>query len=108
MMEALPRSSGDSCLGLAGHARRAHVADELHIAAERQPADLPAGAPLVGPAGDLAAEADRKALRPDAEPARDEIMAELVDEDERPERRQEGDEDEPDGRLGKHQRAAMA
>ena len=71
---------------VAGIARRAHVADELHIAAERQPGDLPARALAVGPAEQLAAEADREDLRRDAEQAGDEIMAELVEEDERPER----------------------
>ena len=47
-------------LGLAG---RIHVADEADIAAKRQPADLPAGAALVGPAGDFPPEADRELSR---------------------------------------------
>ena len=46
-----------------GHARRVHVAGELDIAAERQPAELPARAALVGPAGDLAARS-RSRRRP--------------------------------------------
>ena len=78
-----------------GCAGRVHVAGELDIAAERQPADLPARAALVGPAGDLAAEADREGLRLHAEPAADEIMAELVDEDQRPDDEQEA-QDRPE------------
>ena len=77
-----------------GVAGRVHVALELDVAAERQPADLPARAAPVGPAEHLAAEADREGLRLHAEPAADEIMAELVDEDERPDDEQEGQDRE--------------
>ena len=65
-----PRSSAAASAIRRRLARRVHVADEPDIAAERQPADLPARAALVGPAGDLAAEADREGLGPDPEPAR--------------------------------------
>ena len=92
---------------VAGLARRAHVADELHIAAERQPADLPPRSLPVGPADDLAAEADRKGLRRDPEKSCDEIMAKLVEEDERPKRADESDEDQPERRLRKHQALAF-
>ena len=74
---------GGMSLEVAGIARRGHVADELDIAAERQPADFPARALLVGPAEHFAPEADREGLGRNPEPARDEIMAKLVEEDER-------------------------
>ena len=79
----------------AGLAHRIHIADELHIAAERQPADLPSGAAPVCPAGDLPSEADRKFLGADPEQPRDPIMAELVKQHERADRAQEGDDNEP-------------
>ena len=106
MVEAPPTLLRRQCANLAGHADRAHVADKLHVAAERQPADLPACAPFVGPAGDLAAKSNREAFRPNAEDARDEVMAKLVKEDEWAQRRQEGDQDKPDGGLGEHQLAS--
>src|SRR6185437_211215 len=90
-------------LEIRGIARGAHVADELHVAAERQPGDLPAGPLLVCPTSELMAEADRKGFRRDAEQTGHEVMAELVEEDERPERADEGDEHEPERRLREHQ-----
>src|SRR5262249_27872882 len=78
---------------------RIHVAGELHITAERQPADLPARAPLVRPAEQFAAEADREGIRLHPEPAADEIMAELVNEDQRPDDRQENQNREEEGRT---------
>ena len=60
---ARSRSSGGMLLEVRRIARRGHVADELHIAAERQPGDLPPRALPVGPADQLAAEADREGLR---------------------------------------------
>ncbi len=59
------------------------LAEHAHIAAQRQQAELPARAVSVGEAEQLAAEADREDLDPDAAPAGDQEMAELVDEDQR-------------------------
>src|SRR4030095_15048380 len=47
-----------------------HVADKLYIAAQRQPPRLPAGIPLVGPAGNFAPETDRELFGADAKQAR--------------------------------------
>src|SRR5687767_14271572 len=103
-MEALvPKFLGHIDPGDVGRARGIHVADKADIAAQRQPADLPARASAVGPPCDLAPEADREGLRADAEPAADEVMAELVEEDERPDRADERDQDEPQRRLLEHQ-----
>ena len=82
-------------------ARRVHVAGELDIAAERQPADLPARAAPVGPAGDLAAEADREDVGLHPEQAAGEIMAELVDEDQRPDHEQEAERSSRASRDGR-------
>src|ERR671913_2329934 len=90
---------------VARRARRMLVADELHVAAERQPADLPSRAALVGPSGDLAAEPDREGLGANAEPARDEVMSHLVNEHERPQRANKRYEDKPDWRVGKKKAA---
>ena len=79
-----------------GNACRVHVADELHIAAERQPSDLPAGAEPVGPAENLVSETDREHFGADVEPARDKIVAELVEEDERADHAHEREQDEPE------------
>src|SRR6185312_7590068 len=86
-----------------GIARRAHVANEFDVAPERQPGDLPASALPVGPADQLASEADGKGLRRNAEQPPDEIVAELMEEDERSQRANERDEDQPERRVGKHQ-----
>ncbi len=64
---ARSRSSGGDMFEVGGIARRAHVANELDIAAKREPTDLPARALPVGPADDLATEADREDLRRDPE-----------------------------------------
>src|SRR5690606_11727400 len=71
-----------------------HVALEPDIAAERHPADLPARAALVGPAEQFTAETDREGLRFHPEPAAGEIMAELVNEDQRPDDEQKGQDGE--------------
>ena len=61
-------------------ARRVFIASELHVTAERNRGEAPACAPAVGGAEQLFAEADRKLLDSDAAPARNEIVAQLVDE----------------------------
>src|SRR6185437_16984099 len=66
-----------------GIARRSHVADELHVAAERQPRNPPPSALPVGPAENLPPESDREGLGRNPEHARDQIVAELVEKDER-------------------------
>ena len=85
--EALPHGPQLECLvaqmlrdavELGRVARRGHVADELHIAAKRQPGDLPASPLTVGTAKDFVPEADRKCLGRDLEETRDEIVTELV------------------------------
>src|SRR6185312_11168410 len=87
-----------------------HVARELDIAAERQRRELPARAPPVGEAGDLAAEADRERIRLDPEQPPDEVVAEFVDDHQRPEDQQESDKPHPDrGGLKQGQmRSSMA
>src|SRR5205814_2292578 len=87
---------GRNALEIGGVACRTHVADELHVAAEREPGDLPARALLVGPAEQLAAETDREDLGRDTEQARDEIVAEFVEEDERAQSAYERDQDQPE------------
>ena len=91
-----PRTIGlaQNCLvgGLAG---QVHVPDEADVTAKRQPADLPASASPIGPAGDLPPETDGENVGPNPEPARDEVMAKLVEEHERADRQDEGDDDEP-------------
>src|SRR3546814_14058575 len=62
---------------------------KLHIAPDRQPAHLPPRAVAVAPAGDLAAESDRKAVHLGAEGAAHEEMAQLVNEHERADHRHE-------------------
>ena len=84
-------NASHSCVGLAG---RVHIAGEFDIAAQRQPADAPARAALVAPAGDLVPEADREGLGFDAAPAADEIMPELVNEHERADDEQEATDGE--------------
>ena len=82
-----------------GLARRVHVAGEADIAAQRQPAELPPGTALVGPAGDFPPEPDRKGLRLHAEPASGEIMTQLMDENERPDHEHKGNQAEQDARI---------
>src|SRR5579875_2827194 len=64
------------------HRRRVGVAEHLDVAAERDRAHFPAGADPVGPAEQLRPEADREGLDPDLVPARHQVMAQFVDEDE--------------------------
>src|SRR3546814_8046952 len=71
-----------------GLADRVAVARELDIAPQRQPADLPQGSALVGPAHYLAPEADREGIGLHPAPAADDIMPIFVDEDERPQNEQ--------------------
>src|SRR4029079_3967628 len=72
-----------------GHAGAVVVVEELDVAAERDPGEAPARAVLVGEAEDLAAEADGEIPHPDAAPARDQEMAELVNDDDRGEHEEE-------------------
>src|SRR5947209_2629432 len=65
-------------------ARRGHVADEFHVPAERQPRHFPARTLAIRPADDFAPEADRESLGRNPEEARDQIMAQLMKENERP------------------------
>ena len=58
------------------------VAEHLDIAAERDRAELPARPGAVPPAEQLRPEADRKDFDPHPVPARDQVMAELVDKNE--------------------------
>src|SRR5205085_5722059 len=81
--------------------------DELHVPAERQPADFPPRPLAVGPAENLVAEADGEGLRGNPEKSRDEIMPKLMEEHQRSERADERDEDEPERRLGQHQAVAF-
>ena len=63
-------------------------AEHLHVAAERDHAELPARAVSVGVAEQLGSKADGKAFASHATSSRDEEVAELVDEnDDRQERR---------------------
>ena len=79
VLEALP-SFLLGHFGLAvGRARDTAIAEELDVAAERDPAHFPAGAGAVGPADNLPAEADRKYRHPDLAPARDQVVPELMD-----------------------------
>ena len=66
--------------GLVRHAGGILVAEKLHVAAERNGGDLPAGAVAIGEAEQLRAETDGKDQHPHAAPARDQEMAELVEE----------------------------
>ena len=55
----------ECCRASAGVLAGAHVADELHVAAERQPADLPARPLLVGPAERVRARSRSRKSRPE-------------------------------------------
>src|SRR5215213_5562466 len=65
-----------------GIARRTHVAHEPDVTAKRKPTDLPARPLPVGPADDLAPEPYREHFGRDLEHPRNEIVAELVEENE--------------------------
>ena len=75
-------------------ARGVLVVDEFHVAAERNPGDAPARALAIGEAADLLTETDGEGAHGDTAPARDEEMAELVDEDHDAEHDEEGDHGE--------------
>ena len=85
----------------AAGARDVLVVDELHVAAERDPRDLPPRAVPVGEADDLGPEADREGLDAHPAPARHEEMAELVDE-------HHDGQDEEEGKQVTEQRVAEA
>src|SRR3954447_17487129 len=85
-----------------------HIADELDVPAKRQPRDFPPCSLAVGPTDYLAAEPDRERLRRNTEQPGDEIMAELLKENERAEHANECDQDQPEGRLGKHVQLQLA
>ena len=73
------------------HAGGVRVALELHVAAERQPADLPARAVPVGDACDFPTEADREGMDLHAVPSCHQEMSELVNEDEDGQDEEEGE-----------------
>ena len=82
-----------------GRRRRglAIVAEELHIAAERDRRDLPAGAMAVVETGQFRPETERESQHPHARPAGDQEMAELMEENDDGQDEQEGNDvtDEP-------------
>ncbi len=71
-------------------ARGILVVHELHVAAERNPGDAPARTLAIGEAPDLPPKADGEGANRDAAPARDDEVAELVDEDHDAEHDEEG------------------
>jgi hypothetical protein len=76
---------------LNGKATAVGIAQEFHVAAERDPADLPFGAAVLArPGGDGAAESDGEGLDPDIEQARDAVVTELMEEDHGGDEQQEG------------------
>src|SRR6185312_4848530 len=89
---ALPhrlRMKGYLALGLAqlidafrigGTGGDVHVADEFHVAAQRNGAEFPARAVPVVETDEFGAETDRERLNPDAAPAPDQIVAHFMDE----------------------------
>src|SRR3546814_494408 len=74
------------------HAGGVGVAEHLHVAAERNQAELPAGAGLVVPAEELRPEADGEHLDPHTVPAGHQVVAQLVD---KHQGREHGQEREP-------------
>ena len=78
------------------HAGRVHIAFELDVTAQRKRGNLPPRAMLVGPAGQLLAETDRKRLRLYAEPASDQIMAKFVDRHQRAKHQQKAEWPHPE------------
>ena len=84
-------------------AGRRHVPKEAHITAKRQPSDFPPGSLLVSPAEHFTPEADRESLGGNPEPARNQIVAEFVEEHDRPQSADECDEDKPEWSLRKRQ-----
>ena len=67
--------------GLVRHARGIVIAEKLHVAAERNRRKLPAGAVAIVEADNFRAETHRKSEHPHAAPARDQEVAELMEED---------------------------
>ena len=78
---------------IARHRGGIGIAEHLDVAAERDGAELPARAGAIVPAEELRAEADREDLDAHAVAARDQIVAELVNEDQDGQDDQEGDDD---------------
>lgn len=68
------------------------VAEEFHVAAERNRGNLPARAVPVVEAHELRPEPEREGQHLHARPARDEEMAQLVKEDDNRQDKQEGDD----------------
>src|SRR5215470_11100719 len=66
--------------GLIGNARRVLVAEELDVAAERHRGNLPAGAVAIVEPEEFRTETDGEHQYPDTTEARDQEMAELVEE----------------------------
>ena len=66
--------------GLVRHARGVVIPEKFHVAAERNGRKLPAGAMAIVEADELRAETHRKSQHPHAAPARDQEVAELVEE----------------------------
>src|SRR4029453_3083445 len=81
--------------GLIGYASGVLVSEELDVAAERDRGDLPARAMTVVEAEKLRPEADREHQHPDAAPACNQEMAELVEEYDN--RKQKQERNDPSG-----------
>ncbi len=77
---------------MVGHARRIVVAEEFHIAAERDGRDLPAGAVAVIEADEFRTEAERECEHFDAAPAGHQKVAKLVKENDNRQHKQERDQ----------------
>ena len=75
-----------------GHARRILVAEEFHIAAERDRGDFPARAVAVVEADDFGPETDRKRQHFDAAPASHQKMAKLMKKHDNCQDKQEGNQ----------------
>lgn len=86
---ALLRAQGLQLFGGGLARRRIHVAHELHVASERNGAQLPARAATIVETEELGTEADREGLHADSAPAADQIVAHLVYEDDNREHEQE-------------------
>src|SRR5690606_6028732 len=74
------------------------IAEELHEAAERNGADLPARAVAIVPAEQLAAEADGEYLDPHAAAARHPVVSQFVDEYD--DRKNDDERDDVSGEIG--------
>jgi hypothetical protein len=77
---------------LVGHARRILVAEEFHIAAERDRGNFPARAVTVVKADDFGAKTDRKGQNSDAAQSGHQKMAKLMKEHDNCQNKQEGDQ----------------